>query len=218
MILSDADYRVLQSANPATIKQYLDRGFSVNTLIPVGRAGGRPVRHTLLHIAAQRGWLENVRFLLSYGANPDARDPDQGATPLHVCAEGNYVEVAETLLKAGADLHAKDRSGRTPLHTAAYWGAAEVVRLLVAHGADVHARDEDRQTPLHAATAGNSGAVAVVQALLEAGADRSATDCQGKTAAQRALEQADAFPVCREIARLLGARQGFFQRLFRRKR
>lgn len=217
MILRDADYRVLETADAATIKQYIDRGFSVNTPIIVGRTGGKPVRHTLLHIAAQRGRLENVKFLLSYGANPDARDPDQGATPLHLCAEGNYGKIAETLAKAGADVNAKDSAGRTPLHTAAYWGAAEVARCLLSHGADANARNDVRETPLHAATAGNPGAVAVVQVLLEAGADRSASDRQGKTAAQRALEQADAFPVCREIARLLGAKPGFFQRLFRRK-
>jgi|GEM_PF-1336798 len=217
MILSDADYRVLQAADPTTIKQYIDRGFGVNTLIVVGRAGGRPVRHTLLHIAAQRGRLENVKFLLSYGANPDARDPDQGATPLHLCAEGNHRDIAETLVKAGADVNAKDATGCTPLHAAAYWGAAEVARILLASGAEVNARNDNRETPLHAATAGNPGAVAVVQVLLEAGADRSPTDRQGKTAAQRALEQADAFPVCREIARVLGAKPSFFQRLFRRK-
>lgn len=218
MSLSDADYRLLEAADPATIRQYIDRGFGVNTLITVGRGGARPMRYTLLHIAAQRGRLDNVKFLLSYGANPDARDPGQGATPLHLCAEGNHVQVAEALLKAGADVHAKDRAGRTPLHVAAYWGAAEVARILLAHGAEVNARDEDRQTPLHAATAGNAGAAAVVQILLEAQADRSATDREGKTAAERALQQADAFPVCREIARLLGAKPGLFQRLFGRKR
>ena len=80
--------------------------------------------------------------------------------------------------KANVPIGPKDKRERRPLHYAAYGAHADVVRLLLMLGADVDAVDNDHYTALHASAA--SGAVIVVQQLLEAGADIQASNLAGK--------------------------------------
>ena len=78
------------------------------------------------------------------------------------------------MLRKGADVNARDRSGATPLHAAALKGNLAMAELLLAHGAAVDARDGDGLTPLH--NAALSGHAEVAALLLDRGADREARD------------------------------------------
>ncbi|HCR38575.1 MAG TPA: hypothetical protein DIV80_03745 [Synergistaceae bacterium] len=83
----------------------------------------------------------------------NARDKD-GGTPLYYACEENdstltrrdrsypvdHLDIARTLIEAGADVNAKDIQGWTPLHEAAEAGRTDIVQLLLDHGADVNAR------------------------------------------------------------------------------
>ena len=72
----------------------------------------------------------------------------------------------------------------TPLHTAAGLNKIEAVAALISHGADVNARDKNGETPLMLAS--YHGYAKVVEALLDAGADKelkaTSGDDKGKTA------------------------------------
>ena len=67
---------------------------------------------------------------------------------------------AALLLRQGADVNAKDESGRTPLHEVAVQDAFEVAELLLRQGADVHAKDGFGYTPLHEAAEKDASRVA----------------------------------------------------------
>ena len=51
--------------------------------------------------------------------------------PLSLAAEQGHTEMAKILLKAGAEVNAKNKWGSTPLHRAAIKGRTEVVKILL---------------------------------------------------------------------------------------
>ena len=82
------------------------------------------------------------------------------------------------LLKAGADVQARDAKGRTPLLVAARLGRISAARLLLEAGAEVDVRGEAMNiTPLMAAA--QRGDAPLVRLLLEAGADPNAVSRNG---------------------------------------
>ena len=107
-----------------------------------------------------------------------------GCASLHEAAKsGNLAEV-ERLIKEGADVNAKDKTGETPLHGAAETGRKDVVELLISKGANVNAAAwsgfyAGYQTPLHYAAAG--GNIEIAKLLLSKGAVVSAKTNLGFT-------------------------------------
>ena len=124
---------------------------------------------TALHWATYNDDLQTTELLLQAGANVKVVNR-YGVTPLTLaCTNGNGA-IVELLLKGGADPNAPLPGGETPLMTAARTGALPAVKALLSHGASVDARDDRRaQTALIWAAA--EGHAAVVQSLIEAGAD-----------------------------------------------
>jgi ankyrin repeat protein len=111
---------------------------------------------------------------------------------LHEAAEQMDAVSLRLLLSRGADVMARDGSGRTALHLATrnlvfLWMATprqlEAVFLLLAAGADPSARDGRGNSPLHEALGAlhHHGTVDldIVRALLNAGANPDATNAQG---------------------------------------
>jgi ankyrin repeat protein len=107
-----------------------------------------PDGYSALAYACWFGRFEVARNLIAKMAqvNTPANNPSK-VTPLHSAVAGKHVEIAELLLKHGADVNAKQQNDLTPLHSAAANGHAAMVKLLVDNKADIHAKSSDGKTP-----------------------------------------------------------------------
>ena len=93
-----------------------------------------------------------------------------GDTALTYACENGHTEVADLLLKYGAELEHESEGGRTPLMKAARAGHLSTVSFLLKRGAEVNrATANNDHTPLSLACAG--GHQGVVEVLLQHGAD-----------------------------------------------
>lgn len=97
--------------------------------------------------------LESVKALLKEGADVDEKEAASGSTPLITAALFGNAEIAETLIKAGADINAKNNDGSTALHTAAFLCHPDVIKLLLENGADKSLRNNGGSTALESVQA-----------------------------------------------------------------
>lgn len=90
---------------------------------------------TALHIVTTRRELTWMDFLLSRGANVNARD-SSGVTPLVVAANMGFIEGVELLLAKGARVDDANSAGETPLISATHRKDTGLMRILLKAGAD----------------------------------------------------------------------------------
>jgi ankyrin repeat protein len=117
-----------------------------------------------------RGDTDAVRGLLTNGADVNLAQGD-GMTALHWAGEVGDAEMADVIIRAGANIEALTRMGDyTALHIAAEAGNGPVVKTLLEAGADFQKRTSvGGAQPLHYAS--EAGSVEAVRALLDQGAD-----------------------------------------------
>jgi len=146
------------------VRSSLEKGTKVDICDKAG--------HTPLFYAASAGQIHVVDFLISKGADVDAKDKRGGETPLFYAGDAGWKNVVELLVAKGADINAKG-AGRSSALTSAIWlGRVDVAELLIAKGADVNARDDWGYIPLHPAA--RNGLVKIVEMLISKGSDVNA--------------------------------------------
>ncbi len=143
--------------------------------------------------AAYQGQVGDIERLLREGADINARELGDGATPLIVATQREHVPVVRLLLSRGANVNAHDDRGQTALM---YVSNDDIARLLIQRGADINAKGDDGAAMLMRAA--GEGRVEVVRVLLSRGAAVDATDARGWTPLMAAIDQG--FP---EVARVL---------------
>jgi ankyrin repeat protein len=90
----------------------------------------KPNTPTALQAAAYKGFKDDVKLLLDYGANPNIADAN-GTTPLLYAVQFNHPEIVEMLIKKGASVTYKDPNGFSALDYAEKLGFIEILDLLI---------------------------------------------------------------------------------------
>jgi ankyrin repeat protein len=148
--------------------------------------------YTGLHRAASRGDVEEIRTLLTAGANPNQRDA-AGRTPLHVAAFRSQYEALRALVAGGGDIDAQENDRYDVITIAAVKDDVRMVKLAVELGGNAKAITSryDGTALIAAAHLGHDG---VVDALIAAGAPLDHVNNLGWTALMEAVILGDGGP------------------------
>lgn len=189
--------RAILNASTGKVQELLEKGADAN----VRDGDGTPVLHRCIsNVRLGLASSMDAKLLIEYGAEPNARDEENGETALHVAVrmaerlpestfplvEGSIVQA---LLDAGADANAVSALGTTPLHmwAADGWTNEHMLPELLAGDARLEERDCDGRTPLLCTKPDSSGEAKAAgqraMLLLAAGADPRAQSNSGQTLA-----------------------------------
>ena len=164
-------FKAAKMDNEQAVKQLIARGFDVNTIDPDSQ--------TALMIALREPSPKVAELLVNQpGMNLNVLNA-KGESALMLAAFAGQLDIAETMIKKGADVN---KTGWTPLHYAATAGQAALVRLLLENYAYIDAESPNASTPLMMASM--YGTPATVKLLLDEGADISLKNQQGLNALQ----------------------------------
>ena len=163
-------------------------------------------RLTALHLASFYGNVHALRRLIDLGADPTIKTKS-GLTIIHMAAQGDQPGPIVFLKESDAqmELNIQDKEGNTPLHWACISGALAAALFFTKYypQESISIGNKKGLTPLHMAVestirTSNTG---MLKAMLFAGANRHATDKQGRTAMDHALEAQGEGKVKPEIMR-----------------
>ena len=128
-----------EQATPETSgnEQALQHPSRLRTHRPPKRLNRRP---SSLYRAAEKGYTDLVKALISSGADANATT-DDGLTPLHAAAMRGRTKAVKALISSGADANVMTKSGGlTPLDYATLNGHTKTVQVLVSAQAAINER------------------------------------------------------------------------------
>jgi ankyrin repeat protein len=150
---------------PDALALLLDLGFPLEIQDGTGKRA--------LHEAAANGALRAAAFLVERGAEVDLRESNYNSTPIGWAAHGDKTEMVRFLSQHSSDIW-----------TLCFNGYVERVRDILAENPNLATRvGEDGITPLWWLPDDEGKAMQIAELLLEAGADPSTKNKEGRTAA-----------------------------------
>lgn len=172
---------------PALVKALIDAGADTNTMTSDSQFPAL--------IAAQNGTEESKEIISLLGtAKANLNASNAAYTPLTYAIEQGNKELADVLLKAGADPNGKSEGGRAPLTLSMDY--PEIFQMLLDAKADPNITNSVGQPALFVAI--EQGAADKAEALIKAGADVNSKDSYGNSALKAAMDSGNT-----EIAELL---------------
>jgi ankyrin repeat protein len=137
--------------------------------------------------AVKSGNRSAALALLDQRVDVNSPEPD-GTTALHWAVHQNDLDLADRLIRAGANINAKNDYGATPMSEAALVGNGTLIEKLLKAGADVESPNADGQTALMIVA--RAGHLEAARILLRHGAKVNAVEhWRGQTALMWAAAQ-----------------------------
>jgi ankyrin repeat protein len=135
-------FKFLQAVDKSdveTVKELINKNSTVIDSRDVGDG------HTALHTATKRRDSVWLRYLLTFGANPNLADK-RGVTPLMLASQLGYVEGIGILASKGAKVDTANDAGETPLILAVHRRDIPMLKILLAGGANPDRSDNSGRT------------------------------------------------------------------------
>lgn len=154
------------------VRSFLSQGVDVNAISDVpSDKQYRRYRCTALTAAVERSHTSLVEYLLAAGSDPNV-NIEHGDTPLLLAAQNHSLEIADILLRAGANVdQISAYQTIDALQRACYDGNLDMVNLLLSYGAKVNGPTGNFGFgPALVAAAANDN-VEIVERVLACGAD-----------------------------------------------
>ncbi len=167
----DDFFAAIQRDDAQAVQALLVRGFDPNTMSPKGQYG--------LYLALREPSPKAAQVLIDWPKTDVNRLNANGESPLMLAALKGYQDLAEKLIRKGADVN---KTGWTPLHYAASGGHLSLISLLLENSAYIDAESPNGTTPLMMAAM--YGTPAAVKLLLREGADPQLRNQQKLSALQ----------------------------------
>ncbi len=162
-------FKAIKLDDARTVQNLLQRGLDPNTIDPNKFHG--------LYLALSEPSPKVAQVLINAPKIDVNHLTEQGESPLMMAVFKGQVELAQQLIKQGADVN---KTGWTPLHYAATAGNTQLVKMLLESYAYIDAESPNKTTPLMMAA--HYGTPGAVKLLLEEGADVSLKNDLGLTA------------------------------------
>lgn len=174
----DDIWSAAEFGDTAAIALQIARGADINGYNKFGK--------TPLMAAINYGRGENVKFIISKGADIAAADRHFGMTALHYASQYGYIDIVKTLAAAGADPKAKNGEGVDALAVAVKYGNVEIAKYYL----ELKMNADTIVLPMEGGTllmyAAGKGMCDMVDLLLAHGADKKKKSDSGMKAADYA--------------------------------
>lgn len=196
---------VVQNGSLGATKLLLAAGADSNAVHHTN--GGLGAAMSALDYSTEMERLDIMRTLIEHGANPNGACKD-GFDAIQIATSRAASGAVAVLCNAGAHVNVPHTNWETPLFDTAHNADVDSMLILLKHGADVNVRNRCGDSPLHAVAWDVTQWMTVPMIdLLRWGADETATENGGRTAAEFATavfgEQEDIFLQEREAERVV---------------
>lgn len=119
--------------------------------------------------AVRENNLHKVQELHKMGADVNYEREGSGSTPLYFAVINNFLDIADFLLRNGADINHHFERGETVLHIIAEEENIDMLQLFLKHHPKINAKDKFRNNPLWTACYSNN--LEIIELLLQHGAE-----------------------------------------------
>lgn len=141
-------FRAVLNKDLEGVKKAVSEGANIEVRYPM--VNGFNDGHTPLIIACRENEKDIAEYLLSMGADANAKEPVFGAVPLHKATYNGLPDILRLLLKVeGIDVNYQgSTNGYTPLHDALWHGFEECAEILLDYGVDLSMKGHDGKLPV----------------------------------------------------------------------